>query len=481
MKVAGTASSVPTAFVAVRRRGDGDRGTAAAILSLLSFTAYTTVGLARYNEGRAGSFDLGIFSQGAKSWSLGHSPSSAIRQFPTLLGDHFSPITAVFGVGWRMWPDPRSLLIIQALCLAAAVGVVTAAAVRSLGNSGGMLVGIGLAAGQQVAGAVGFDVHEVCFAVPLLACLCLGVRDHRWRLVLWVSVVLLLVKEDFGLTVLAVAAVWWWRYRERRHAIQLAVTGLAGFLLANSVIMWLNPQHSSPYLQFFVGHGPTAGPSPSLSLVTRLAALSLFMLSAGIVGLRSSLAWLAVPTLAWRLLSSNPLYWSTHLHYDVVLAPVAAVALIEVLSRMRRYAWYPAVAALAAAAVTITVAHAVPTYTRLSLTTATAWRWSDAMRAVAQLSAHVPAGVSIAAENDLGPPLVADYDVRLLSTGLHPVVQWVILRNDDTDQAWLPAHVRRQWIQAEKTRPDTEVWIQGPVTLVHLPTRQTVKVSTDGG
>ena len=85
----------------------------AAVLWLVASLWLAMWSVARYNAGLATSYDLGIFSQSAKSWSWDHWPHSDIRGLD-LLGDHFSPILALNGLWWRIWPDPRVLLIVQA-------------------------------------------------------------------------------------------------------------------------------------------------------------------------------------------------------------------------------------------------------------------------------------------------------------------------------------------------------------------------------
>src|SRR6185312_8686632 len=90
------------------------------------------IGLVRYDTGRSGNYDLGIFAQAAQRWSQGRLPGSAIRGVDTLFADHFSPITIVFGAAWAVWSDPRALIITQALALAAAVFILGVACFRRL-------------------------------------------------------------------------------------------------------------------------------------------------------------------------------------------------------------------------------------------------------------------------------------------------------------------------------------------------------------
>lgn len=69
----------------------------------------------------------------------------------------------------------------------------------------------------------------------------------------------------------------------------------------------------------------------------KIVTLMLLALSAGIVGLRSPLIWLMVPTLAWRFAGNVPYYWGWDWHYSAILVPIAAAALIDGVERTKNF------------------------------------------------------------------------------------------------------------------------------------------------
>jgi hypothetical protein len=81
------------------------------------------------------------------------------------------------------------------------------AAVRHLGTAGGTAVGVAYGLSFGLAEAADFDVHEVAFAVPLLALAGSAYVRRDWRGVCLWALPLLLVKEDQGLTVAAIGVV----------------------------------------------------------------------------------------------------------------------------------------------------------------------------------------------------------------------------------------------------------------------------------
>ena len=439
-------------------------GTAHSNMGLAAFVVYLATSLAQYNSGRVGNFDLGIFSQAAAQWSSGHLPSSAIRELNPLLGDHFSPITLVFGLGWFIWPDPRSLLVVQAAALALGVALICQFAIRRLGRTRGVCVALSLAMSEGIASASTFDVHEVALAVPIMALLLIALCDQRWGLLVASSILLLLVKEDLGLTVLAAAGVWWWLTKKTRQAIILGGIGIAGFFIANIVIVVYNPEHQSPYLYFFGSGGPSSAnrlTGPDWFSSAHLAAPILFVAMAGVVGTRSPIAVLAIPTFLWRLLADNPNYWSTSFHYDALLAPIAAVALIDVLRRAACKNWRSVVIA---GGLLFSVNQGAHTFAATHVLTSAVWRASPMVTSIRQLADIIPDGTSIAAGNFVGPQLVSRFDVRKLKVGTQPVVQWAMF--DKSDAEFGPSLTN--WLVELRSRPDVQVWECRQVALVRF-------------
>lgn len=477
----------------VRVASPGVRRAFATAATVLAFALYAAMGLARFARGRTGNFDLGIFTQAAQRWSRGELPGSGIRGLDNLFADHVSPVTVLFGAAWRVWADPRSLIIAQALALATAIGLIALAALRHL--PAGWAVGVVAAAtlSKGIVAAAGWDVHEVAFGVPLMAGLCWGVLERRRGVVVACALALLAVKEDLGLTVVAAGGVWWWRTRDLRTASLLAGCGVAGLAVAASVVAWTSPEHTSPYLRFFAGG--TGNPQALWGAVasggSRLAPVLLFALAAGVLGLRSPIAWIAAPTLLWRAASSNPSYWQTYFHYDAILVPVAAFALVDVLRRvaLARFAAAPGAprpaptvvpavvlggAGLVAAGLVAAAWMGVTKLAPWRIWDPAAYRLSDPMRDVVALGQRIPAGAAVVAQQDLGPMLLARLDVRMLSTTAPGArAQWVILSATGS-YLGAPEEAKQAWLLAQVRRPGVTVTERGRAVLVRLPAPEQV-------
>ena len=72
-----------------------------------------------------------------------------------------------------------------------------------------------------------------------------------------------------------------------------------------------------------------------LSNNTKLATLGLLLITGAVLWVISPLAAIALPTLAWRLLSTMESYWASTWHYSLVLMPVVFFALLDAVMRIR--------------------------------------------------------------------------------------------------------------------------------------------------
>lgn len=440
-------------------------------VAVITFACYLALGWVRFSTGRSGNYDLGIFTQAAQHWSAGRLPASSIRSVDTLFADHFSPITVLFGIGYRIWPDPRSLIIVQSLAMAVAAGIVAAAAVRRLPAAVALALALAAGLAKGMISAASFDVHETALGAPLAAGLCWGLLERRFPLVVWCGAGLLLVKEDQGLTVAAAGAAWWLLTRERRRSLTLTALGVAGLLVANAVIVAASPDHRNPYLQFLLG--ATGNPQGLEGAVVadgvRWAPAVLFVLTAGVVGLRSPIALLALPTLAWRAASSNTSYWQTYFHYDVLLVPIAAFALLDVLTRPRR-------TGRARGLVAVTAAVGVTWAAGMGIVKIASWQpWvpgryvaTDTLADAVALVDQVPRGAPVVAQQDLGPAVISRVDVRMLATTVPAEGGWVLL-TPDGDRLGAPEAAKQAWLDRQRARPGVRVFPRGDVVLVRLP------------
>ncbi|MFE0045833.1 DUF2079 domain-containing protein [Streptomyces albireticuli] len=374
------------------------------------FVLFTTLSVCRHRRMLTMSWDLGIFEQAIRGYAHLQAPVADLKGPGTnILGDHFSPVTALLAPLYRLFPGPVVLLVAQAALFALSAVPVTRLAAGLLGRKRGLAVGLAYGLSWGVQRAVDFDFHEIAFAMPLLAFSLEAVVRRRWRAAMAWALPLVLVKEDLGITVAAIGVVVLIRLRGTRRephtaalAIGLVSFGLAFAALAFGVIIpGFNNDGSYDY---WTKLGAGDGPAPTIPADTAIRTLLWLLLpTTGLLALRSPLLIVALPTLGWRFASHDDHYWGTDWHYSAVLMPVVFIALIDALTRAResRRPWLRSYAdhlpgAVLAAALALTAS--LPLY---GLTEPDTYRVPASVRAAERLLDRIPDDATV--ESDVGP------------------------------------------------------------------------------
>lgn len=299
----------------------------AGTIATLGAAAFATLTLLRFRQFQPTSWDNAIFEQAIAGYSRFDAPIVDIKgPGYNILGDHFSPIDALVAPFYRLWPDPRTVLLAQVVLIAISIYVVAAVAMRIAGRWWGAAIGVFYAASFGLQEAVKADFHEVAFGAPLLALAGAAYVERRWSAVVGWSLPLLLVKEDLALTVIAIGGVIWLAGERKRGAWLMAIGCVSAAIVVLVVIPGFAPNGSYEYTSS-VGFNPLADPGRKFATVA---------LTVGITGLAALLSpWILVviPTFAWRFAADKEFYWGTEWHYSLLLMPIVFVALVDAIER----------------------------------------------------------------------------------------------------------------------------------------------------
>jgi hypothetical protein len=388
------------------------------LFALAHFAAYAGYSLRRHHRIESTGFDLGIFEQVVRGYAAGRAPVVPLKGpgFPAL-GDHFHPILALLAPLYRLVPSAETLLVAQAALIAASTVPIGRAAVRILGPGGGMAVTVGYGLSWGLQEAVGFDFHEVCFAVPLVALSLCRLLDRRWAAAIAWAAPLLLVKEDLSLTVAAIGGYVFLRGPRRLGALTVLAGASSGLVIVKVILPAFHPAGGYPYAAQLALN--TDGLDIKARTLVLLLAPTLFLAA------RSPLILIAIPTLAWRFVADNPSYWGDGFHYSAVLMPIMAVAMLDAIAgrpgtgrsgpaqphQLARRRWSRTVA-LGYLAVSLALAPDRPLW---RLTEPAFWRTQPAVAAAHRLLDRIPDGAVVAATNGLAPHLTSRCEVRLLA------------------------------------------------------------------
>ncbi|MEU4728245.1 DUF2079 domain-containing protein [Streptomyces sp. NPDC023588] len=410
------------------------------------FLVYLALSVTRFRRMDWASWDLGIFEQAIRAYAHLREPVADLKgPGANILGDHFSPVIALAAPVYRVFPGPVTLLAVQAALFALSAVPVTRAAGRLLGRARGLAVGVAYGLSWGIQRAVEFDFHEIAFAMPLLAFSLEAVLARRWRAALLWGLPLVLVKEDLGFTLAALAVVVAWRARttDRRAAWTALATAGAAAVFAVLVFTVFIPAFAPAgygYWDKIDGAGPFAGTG------TKLATLAWVLIpTSGLLALRSPLLLVAAPTLGWRFLSGDDHYWSTDWHYSAVLMPVVALALVDAVDTVRRgeRPWLRAYAlqlptAVLASALALSASN-MPT---AKLAQASTYEKPARVTAIERLLDRIPDGATVEADTTSLTRLTSRCRVLWIGGSKGVVPDWITLDNssrwageDPTDYA----------------------------------------------
>lgn len=422
--------------------------TSAWVLALLTTALYCTFSWVQWIHYESPSYDLTIFTQTVQGYAHFAAPIVDVKgPGYNIMGDHFHPILALIGPLYRVFPSAFTLLVVQALMVGWSTFVVARTAHRHLAVGerparwSGWLIGAAYGFSWGVQEAVAVQFHEVVMGLPLMALALSYVLARRWTAAaLWGSL-LVFVKEDLGLTVLMLAVVIGWRSRRWLPAAALAVWGLGWFWLTTKVILpSFNAEGAYAY-----DTGTDLGevlthPMPVLVDLfandQKLTTWLMVLACSGLFLLRSPFALVTLPTFGWRFLSTNSGHWGHTWHYSAILMPIAALAAIDGIERLRKSQW-TVLRGWSKAGPLIVFAYCLfllPGLPLWKLHDPGFWATGPRQQAAAELLNRIPEGASTASDVSLMNHLTSQHSVHFIGGEGNPVVDYLVI--DNTGGGW---------------------------------------------
>ncbi|VXB26149.1 conserved membrane hypothetical protein [Citricoccus sp. K5] len=301
----------------------------------------------RFRNFEAKGYDLGIFDQAVRQYALFREPIVPIKGVDfNILGDHFHPVIALVAPLYWIWDDPRMLGIAMTALLVSTAIPVYLFVRRRFRHATALVAAAALLLWWPFQAMVNWDFHEVSFGVPIAAWIIWAIDGRRYWLATLLAVSLLTVREDMGITLLAIAMVLAIK-RAWLPAVVTAVLGVAGYVFATSVVIpRFSPEGEFGYWQF-TALGPDMGSSIAFILSQPFDAVAVLFdhpLKIGLWLLHFVALWLlpflspytliGAPILLSRLFNDRLNVWSPVYQYDAILAPIFLLAALEALARI---------------------------------------------------------------------------------------------------------------------------------------------------
>jgi len=225
-------------------RGLGERAEARGrllqlLIALAFLAALTFLALARHDAYHSGAADLGLFDQVTRSIFHGEAGRTAMKH-ESFFAEHAAFIFYLIAPSYAIYDDPRMLLLLQSLFLAAATVPLYLIAEEVLGSR---ILGLAIAALFMLSPFVWrahlVDFHQETLAPFFFLAAFLAALKRRWALYAACAALALLCKEDMALYLVGWGLLMaFTRERARRRAgLFTAAAGAAWFLLCMLVFL----------------------------------------------------------------------------------------------------------------------------------------------------------------------------------------------------------------------------------------------------
>jgi uncharacterized membrane protein len=308
----------------------------------------------RYETYHAFTFDLGIINQVV--WNTAHGrwfETSIDRSQNTLLvgnylGNHVRPILLLIAPLYRLWPDPRLLLILQSIALGVAAIFLYAAAYMHIQDRG---VSFLVAGCYLLYPALGFlnlaDFHPIAFSIPCVFAAYLALKKRKWA-VFWILIILALSTKEEMVVPLGTWGLLLLFDQDTRH-VGLALSALAtlwGGLTLGVIIPFFHEGRVYRFLSLWrhlpIFFNSQADQPGTVRVIGRASSqsIALFLvhlfLPLGFLPFLGSQLMVVVPPLVYLLMGQKPAFHSIGYQYPAVLVPWFFLAFIEGLQRVTR-------------------------------------------------------------------------------------------------------------------------------------------------
>ena len=296
-------------------------------LSAAALGTWAVIYGAMYDGFRLFAFDAGIYSNLVQNLAAGNGFHSALLGH-NHLGEHFSPIVAIFAPAYLLRPDVRWLLAAQAASYCAVpcalyllTGCYTPDRVKR-GAVAGALSVAWFAYGPMLA-AMEYPFHPSSLAAPWILLAFFFLERGRTGVAFALASFLLLFKENVTLVWVGFGLYLWLHQKRPRLG---GVWVVAGLLVSGLLVGGVIPSFAENGYEKLDRVGLFADPGRKLTYVIRL------LLPLGFLPL---LAWrrgvVALPAVAQNLIVQHaPMYSFGH-HYDDLSSPLLFATLPGVL------------------------------------------------------------------------------------------------------------------------------------------------------
>ena len=323
------------------------------IVALLFTLAGALLWLNKHNAFETRTYDFARFAQAI--WNVWHgAPLYTSISANNILGNHFSPILALYAPLLLIWNDERILLIAQVVVVAV-TGLILAKIVQDKHPALAPLFLLAFYLNPYVHEVTLFEFRRIVPAALFIALAVYAIYKKRYGLMVFSLLMVLLAKEDMGLVVSGFGVYLLLFERKWKLALPLIIGGIGWTVSAS---LWVIPAIGRPgneaklypQLFYFAYLGSTYEEIAATLLrdplilfrqafqTQHLAALARFFLPVGFVlpFLSPGILIAILPVLGYLLLSNDPDMYLLEKWYTAPILPLVFGAIAIGLTRLTR-------------------------------------------------------------------------------------------------------------------------------------------------
>ncbi|MBI5122834.1 DUF2079 domain-containing protein [Candidatus Roizmanbacteria bacterium] len=322
-------------------------------LLLIYICYFTTVTFLRYDNFYAGRFDLGNMSQTVWNTTKGRiftMTDANGTEIISRLSAHADFILILFAPLYALWPDPRNLLFLQTLILAAGAFFVYLIAKEILKSKNLSLVfAFAYLINPSIERANLYDFHAVTLATTfLLGAFYFFIKKKYWPFLVF-SILAGLCKEQIWLIISLFGLFLFFQYKKRILGIILFISCvlLTFFLISYAIPHALGSKHFALSYYSDFGDSPIKivktiifSPQKTFSIILqpdRIAYLKQLFSPLGYLSLLSPVFLIfAMPDLIIDLLSNNTQLHQIYYQYTATISPFIFISAIFSVALLKR-------------------------------------------------------------------------------------------------------------------------------------------------
>ncbi len=313
-------------------RGFKVRPMATAVLLFAVYTALMSfAGFVRHEALESRAFDLGIFVQAVWNTTQGDFLYSSIKGGICLLGDHFSPVLALLAPVYALWPEPESLIFMQALAAGSCLLPLVWLAREKTGSAGIALVfGLLYFFYLPTRNALHEDFHPEVLVEVFLILAFIFLEKRRTAAFLLMLAVAVLAKENFwGIAFVFGIYAFFFKGQRQLGAALMIVSPVVFLALVRWIIPGISGQpylYTGNYFEWF--RNPAALFGHLFDAESGEYVMEVFLPFLFLPFFSLPVLLLAAPVLFQNLLSINEAMRSFSYHYTTGMTPFLFIAAI---------------------------------------------------------------------------------------------------------------------------------------------------------